>query len=277
MAVIVVGGDCATTTTMAIAAGWPHGERRIGDVHQEVVVVEADPSGGSLAAWLDSPLSPSLTTVVTALHQGVTTGANPLTQWSTIDVMIRRSASGLQFVPAPFRSREARGAISEADLTFFPLLGSVDHTIALLDVGRIDPLRLPTSLPVADLTVVVHRQDSSSAPAATVRLERLAETLEALRDAGQRVALGVIGDEPFSLSEVVEFTAPNGPAWTLSPDPLSAAVLAGHAGVSRRRLARLPLMRSTAHVAADLDRLVTAPMRASTAIEDPRLAEGGVA
>lgn len=277
MAVIVVGGDCATTTAVALAAGWPDRERPIGDIHREVVLVEADPSGGSLAAWLDTPLSPSLSTVVTTLHQRITTGSTAPTQWSTIDAMIRRSASGVRFVPAPFRTREARGAISEADLTLFPLLAGNDRVIALVDVGRIDPFRLPASVQVADLTVVVHRQDTSSAPAATVRLERLAETLEVLQDEGRRVALGVIGDAPFSLAEVVEFTAPNGPAWTLSPDPLSAAVLAGRAGVSSRRLGRLPLMRSTAHAAGDLDRLVIGSALASPAVEDPHLAGGDVA
>ena len=250
MTTIVIGGDCATTTMLALAAGWP-------DEHAtEVVAVEADPTGGSLAAWLDTPLSPSLSAIVTNLHHTVSNGATPATQWSAIEAMIRRSAAGVRFVPAPFRVREARGAVHEADLAFLPLLATAPQVVALVDVGRIDPLRLSGPVPAAELTVVVHRQDTSSAPAATVRLERLAETVAALHDAGNVVAVALIGDDPFSLDEVVEFTSPNGPAWELAPDPLSAAVLAGRSGVSARRLARLPLMRSAARAAADLARLV---------------------
>ena len=55
MTIVAVIGDCTTTTCIALAAGWP-GRRRL--------VLEADPSGGSLAGWLDTPSSPSLATIV---------------------------------------------------------------------------------------------------------------------------------------------------------------------------------------------------------------------
>ena len=268
---IVIGGDGATTTALALAAGWPDTAPDGPGTDRDVVVVEADPSGGSLAAWLDTPLSPSMSSVVTALHHGASTGATRQTQWSTIDTMIRRSPSGVRFVPAPYRTREARGAISEAELSFFSLLGDVDHTVALVDVGRIDPLRLPPATRRADLTLVVHRQDPSSAPAATVRLERLAETIETLRDAGAPVGLALVGEHPFSLDEVVDFASPDGPAWSLALDPLSAAVLAGRTGVSTRRLGRLPLMRSAARVASELGHIVRPHHESGT------LANGGAA
>jgi hypothetical protein len=272
LSLIVIGGDAVTTTVLALAAGWPEPPPDdLADGGVEVVVVEADPSGGSLAAWLDTSLSPSLSSVVTALHQGSSTGATRPTQWSTIDTMVRRSTAGVRFIPAPFRAREARGAIGEADLSLFPLLAALDHTVALVDVGRLDPLRLPTAVRHADLTVVVHRQDSSSAAAATVRLERLAETTEALRDAGVTVALALVGEDPFPLGEVADFASPGGPAFSLAPDALSAAVLAGRTGVSSRRLARLPLMRSAAHGATELARLVRPPQRSEA------FANGGAA
>jgi hypothetical protein len=268
MALIVVGGDGATTSALALAAGWPEPDTNEPDSDGvDLVVVEADPTGGSLAAWFDTPLSPSLSSVVTALHQGSTSGATRLNQWSTVDTMIRRSAAGIRFIPAPFRTREARGAISEADLSLFPLLAGLDHTVALVDVGRIDPLRLPPAVRHAVLTVVVHRQDASSAPAATVRLERLAETTEALCDTGADVGLALVGEDPFPLDEVVDFARPTGSAHSLALDPLSAAVLAGRTGVSSRRLARLPLMRSAGRAAADLARLVASRPRAGTFVD----------
>ena len=50
MTVIGVVGDAATTTSVALAVGWP------GD--DDVLVIEADPNGGSLAGWLDTPVTP---------------------------------------------------------------------------------------------------------------------------------------------------------------------------------------------------------------------------
>lgn len=268
MTLIVVGGDGATTSAVALAAGWPEPDANEPDsVGVDVVVVEADPTGGSLAAWLDTPLSPSLSSVVTALHQGSTSGATRPSQWSTVDTMIRRSAAGIRFIPAPFRTREASGAIGEAERSLFPLLAALEHTVALVDVGRMDPLRLPPAVRHADLTVVVHRQDASSAPAATVRLERLAETTEALCDAGADVGLALVGDTPFSLDEVVDFARPTEAAHSLAFDPLSAAVLAGRTGVSTRRLTRLPLMRSAARAASDLAQLVESRSRAGAFVD----------
>ncbi|WP_040494419.1 hypothetical protein [Ilumatobacter nonamiensis] len=255
MTTIVLGGDCSTTTALAIAAGWP---TSFDEADLPMVVVEADPTGGSLAAWLDTPLNPSLSSVVTALRQADSSGATPTTTDSAVDALIRRSSSGVRFIPAPFRTREARGVIAEADGAAFPLLSEREDLLALVEVGRLDPLRLPGALRSATFCLMVHRQDSSSAAAATVRLERLAETVAALGDTGRRVGLAVIGDAPFGLDEIVDFVAPSDGAWVLPVDPLSAAVLAGRSGVSARRLARLPLMRSTALIAADLHSVVTA-------------------
>jgi len=253
MTTIVVGGDCATTSTLAIAAGWP---TSFDEVPRTSVVVEADPSGGSLAAWLDTPLSPSLSAVVTALRQTESSGAAASTTKSAIDPMVRRSSSGVRFIPAPFRAREARGVVAEAESVAFPLLEDRDDLVALVEVGRFDPLKLPGALRSTAFCLVTHRQDSSSASAATVRLERLAETVAALRDTGQRVGLAVIGDTPFGLDEIVEFVAPDDASWVIPVDPLAAAVLAGRSGVSARRLARLPLMRATSEIAADLNTLI---------------------
>lgn len=279
MALIAIGGDATTTTTLALAAGWPErasggheddatAEKHGGDTaDHDVVVIEADPSGGSLAAWLDTPLSPSLSALVTSLHQAAGSGSTPASMRTSVDTMIRRSASGIRFIPAPFRSREARGAVNEADQTLFPLLAAADHLVGLVDVGHIDPLRIPASTRHADLVILVHRQATASAPAATVRLERLAETVDALRTTGHEVAIAVIGDEPFPLDEVVGFAAPGARAWTIAVDELAAQVLAGRSGVSAKRLARLPLLRSAARLAADLATVATKPTPTSMQVE----------
>jgi hypothetical protein len=56
MGTIAVLGDHATTTTLAIAAMWT--------AEPAPIVIEADASGGSLAAWLGVPVNPSLSTIV---------------------------------------------------------------------------------------------------------------------------------------------------------------------------------------------------------------------
>ena len=43
MAIVAVVGDTCTTTTVALASAWP--------LSSEALIVEADPSGGDLAAW----------------------------------------------------------------------------------------------------------------------------------------------------------------------------------------------------------------------------------
>lgn len=265
MTTIVLGGDGVTTSALAIAAGWP--QPSVGEVERSTVVVEADPSGGSLAAWLDTPLSPSVSSVVTALRTAGSSGAVGSADRAIVTSMIRHSPAGVRFIPAPFRTREARRAVAEAETALFPILAD-DDIVALVDVGRIDPVRLPGAVRSADGCIVTHRQDSSSASAATVRLERLAETVAALIDAGQRVGLAVIGDAPFGLDEIVAFVGPNDTSWALPVDPLAAAVLAGRTGVSARRLARLPLMRSTADIAADVHARLT-PTEAAAAEHGP--------
>ena len=55
MALLAIGGDAATTTSLALAAGWPNRvadatAAATGQASADIVVIEADPSGGSLAA-----------------------------------------------------------------------------------------------------------------------------------------------------------------------------------------------------------------------------------
>lgn len=260
MTAVALVGDCTTTTAVALATAWPDSESA---ADQDVIVVEIDPRGGSLAAWLDTPLSPSLSTVVTTLHQTAATGSAARPAWNSIDAMIRRSPAGVRFIPAPFRSIEARRAVIEAEHALLPLLARVPHASVLLDVGPIDPANPPAAADHADITVVCHRLDTSSAPAATVRLERMAESVEALRNGGRDVAVIVIGDDPFPLDEVLHFVAPGARGWQLAVDTLAAAVLAGRTGVSARRLRRLPLIRSATRIASDLATMLEPNARTS--------------
>lgn len=238
MSLIALVGDCTTTTSLAIAASWI----------DEVVILEADRSGGSLTAWLDTPATPSLATIV----------ANAPVSRSTIESMTQNSSAGVRFIAAPIRARAAATAIDEAAKMVFPEFASPEHPVVLADVGRnmsID--RAPAILRLSELIVVCHRQEPASTAASTVRLDRLAEFIETLVPLGIPMMLTIIGSDPFDPDEIARFidtTSPDALIGTslLPNDPLSAAVLAGRTGVSAKRLRRLPLMRSASDIAATL-------------------------
>ncbi len=254
MTIVAVIGDCTTTTCIALAAGWPDGG---------VFVLEADPSGGSLAGWLDTPSSPSLATIVANIGGRDATGGSVM---STVSAMTQRSASGISFIAAPLRALPARRAIEEAAGAVVPALAS-SGVVVLADVGRRQPGDIPSAIVgSAAATLVVHRQHAASAAAEAVRLERLVELVERLAATARTLTLAVVGNDPFEPAEIAQHVDASVPGAladvvTLADDPLAAAVLAGRAGVSANRLRRLPLMRSAASAAS---RLATGSRMTST-------------
>lgn len=256
MTVVALIGDCTTTTALALVAAWP--------ADDDVVIVEADRSGGSLAAWLDTPASPTLSAIVASAGSA---GA-PLT-WGSIEPHVNRSLSGVRFIATPVRSLEANRAVAEANAAVFPLLARVDAPTCIADLGRHSAAERPPLLAaLAETIVVVHRQREASAAASGVRLERCAELVESLEATGVPIVLAVIGDRPFDLAEIERYVSADGgrdvTACRVADDSLAAAVLAGRRGVSRRRLARLPLMRSMRRLAA----AVTPPVDPVAATSD---------
>ncbi|MDX2381574.1 MAG: hypothetical protein QNM02_17660 [Acidimicrobiia bacterium] len=264
-------GDRTTTTTLAVAVAWngtdrnwtpwnrtPRNRTTDGETAQDAprapLVVEVDPAGGSLAAWLDMSTNPSLSTVVAqggALHR------------DDLEPLIRTSPRGLQIIPAPVRSREANRAVDEASHGLLQTLADDVHRTALLDVGRLVPSSgVPSTVHGASAIVLCHRQEPASARAAAVRLERLAESVELLAHLDRPLTIVLIGDQPYGGHEIIDYllgdesriaTAIAIPRLIPLPDdPLCAAVLAGRVGVSTRRLGRLPLMRAARALAAHL-------------------------
>lgn len=118
---------------------------------------------------------------------------------------------------------------------------------------------MPSALRHAAFTILCHRQHPASPAAASARIERLAEAIEAAAETGTDLGVAVIGNEPFDAAEIGDHVAPGNPRWDIALDPLAAAVLAGRPGVSARRFARLPLIRSTRRIATDLVAFLDAP------------------
>ena len=258
MTVVAVVGDVATTTALALTTSWPRRPCAESDGSgppaqaREPLLVEADPDGGSLAAWLGVPAAPSLSTLVTtARHEGEGVA------WSLVEAHARRTPRGPTVVSAPVRAVEANRAVAEAVRTVFPVPSSAPCDV-IVDAGRLRSPGPPAVASVADTVVLCHRQEHASTPAAGVRIGRLLDQAETI-GGRPRLVLAVLGSVPYGAGEIAELVGDRiGQAIdhaSLAVDPLAAAVLAGRAGVSARRLARLPLLRSTARLA----RLVAMP------------------
>ena len=239
----------------ALAATWPTGNPDPTDV----LVLEADPSGGSLAGWLDTPNSPTLGTIIRTPRRG----RRPAATMSTIESMVLTSdpvcvSSLRRPVRSPPAGRSRRRRPPSSRRWRRPA-----RLVALTDLGR---GRIDESRPILDtaaVVVVTHRQARTSAAAEAVRLERLIESVELV---GAPIVLGVIGTDPFDPTEIIEFVSASVPdavadSFVLAEDALAAAVLAGRTGVSARRLARLPLMRSARTAARRLNAARVLPHR----------------
>ena len=243
MAIVAVAGDVCTTTAVALACAW-----RVAD---DVVLVECDPSGGDLAAWFDMPATPSLSTVVTRMHDGT---------WPDVERFTRLADTGIRLVPAPSRAGEAGQAVAESTRTLVPVLVGLRSPITIADTGGLHPSS-PAHPFVASaaVNVVVHRQAPQSSRAAAVRLQRLAEQLEALAASPSTLIVAIVGAAPFDIGEIESFLVGSVGANAivgLPVDAMTAAVYGGHTGVSGRRLARLPLARAARDLASLAERSV---------------------
>jgi hypothetical protein len=233
MSLVAVVGDMTTTTSVLLAAGWP--------AIEEPFVLELDPHGGTLAAWLDLPVEPSLSAAVTRAPDGA---------WPVVASMVRSSATHVRVLPAPVSAREAERAVAEAD-PIVATLAALDDVVAIADVGPLDLSGpAPRAVRFADLVLVVHRQRAASPRASAVRVQRLAETWAAVRRAAidpSLVGLVLVGDDPFDIEEIGGFLgAPLGALLDPLPvDDLAAAVVAGRPGVPAKRFDRLPLVRAS--------------------------------
>jgi MinD-like ATPase involved in chromosome partitioning or flagellar assembly len=243
VAIVAVAGDLTTTTSVALAAGWP--------VTDDTLLVEADPAGGDLAAWFDLPVTPSLSTIVTRVVDGA---------WPDIEQHTRLASNGLRLVPAPAGAAEAAQAVGESARALVPSLAALRSPVTIADVGRLPSTSASHPfLGAAAAVVLVHRQAPQSARAAAVRLQRLADQLVGLTASPTPVVVAVVGERPFDLSEIERFlldAAGVASLVGLPDDPLAAAVFAGRTGVSARRLARLPLVRAARDLADVVERSV---------------------
>jgi hypothetical protein len=232
VSLIGVVGDGCTTTALGIAAMWPP--------HESCVVVEFDPAGGCLGAWLDLPRSPGLADVVAA----TTPGSMP-----AIEASVQRAVSGTDVLLAPSRAVEAAAVVNAAGSSVLPVVAAVGSPVFIADGGRLRGALSPLTVR-SSVVVIAHRQNAGSAAAATVGLERVADLTSLLAVRAIPTVVALIGERPYTSAEVAEFVDAD-TVVGVAHDPWAAAVLAGRAG-SAVRLRRSPLMRSFAQLAMEL-------------------------
>lgn len=229
MSLVAVVGECASTTAVALAAGWPAGER--------VVLAELDPAGGVMSAWLDVPRSPGLSELV---------ASNAAGSWPVIESMVQCCPSGLEVLVGPSRAVEAAATVGAAGL-MLPVVSALGSVVVIADGGRLRGT-LSALTVQAGLVVVVHRQHPGSAAAATAGLERVGELCSLLSVRSIPFVVALVGDEPYGGDEVAAFVGAD-LLVELAVDPWAAAVLAGRAA-SPARLKRSALAKSAAGLAA---------------------------
>ena len=217
-----------TTTVVAVGHVWP--------ARRGVVVVEADPAGGDLAARHGLPVQPGLATLAAA-------GRRALSPELVADHTQR--VGGLPVLVAPPTATPSRAALEVLGPPFGPTLARMEADV-LVDLGRLDPAS--PALPLArgaDLLVVVARPTVVELPRVTTRVAELAAE-------GCQVALVLVGEvsplhrERYPADEVADVV--DVPVLgTLADDPQSAALLSGQAS-NTRSMARSLLVRSARDV-----------------------------
>ncbi|HSB88030.1 MAG TPA: hypothetical protein VLD86_17080 [Ilumatobacteraceae bacterium] len=254
MSTVAVIGEGCTTTALGLAAAWHRDE--------PCIVVELDPAGGCLSAWLDLPRAPGLAEAV---------AASPSPAWPDIHAAVQTSVAGIDVIVAPTRPVEAAAVVHAAARAVLPVLAALESPVVIADGGRSRGV-VSTLMSNAAVVVISHRQHAGSAAAATLGLERVADLVSLLSARSIPTVVALIGQRPYSTGEVSEFVEADAVV-ELADDPWAAAVFAGRAG-SAVRLRRSALMRSLADLASVVSALFRRDSPPVLALPPDLLVEG---
>lgn len=212
---------------VALAARWPD--------DRTLLVVEADPAGGDLAARLGLDRQPGLMALAADGRRELT----PEMVWKQTQPLA--GAASAQVLTGPVSAEQAGAALSALGSRFARLMAELDGVDVLADCGRLDPASPATPLVrAADLVIVVARP---SAP----QLQHLAALVTSL-GSGVPVALVLVGDRPYGVVEAGRAVGAE-PLGTIAHDARAADLLAGASGSPR--LLRVSALLRTARTAAE--------------------------
>ena len=241
--------SCAVTTlALCLASTWPSRSDSSG---RRVLLVEADPAGGTLAAVSGWAAEPSLVSLAAAARRG---GEAALV-WEHCQGL----PGGEAALAAPGGAEQAAGALGML-AGLLGCLGGLDADV-VVDCGRLDPASPALSLwERADRAVLAVRPRLAD-------LAALATWLEGRPPGGDRLGLVVVGDGPYPDAEITDALGVEVLA-RLPWDPAAAAALAT-VPASARQLRLAPLVRAgrslADRLAADLARLAAADGTSMTA------------
>jgi hypothetical protein len=240
------GAPGATTISLGIASTW----RRRG----AVVLVEADPDGGCVAARLGLSQEPGLGTLAAA-------GRHELSE-HLLAQHLQGAPGGLAVVVAPSSPAHARSALRALEGTLGRALAGLRSAQVVVDLGRLDAESPALALAGwADRVLFVAEPTLEGADALAVRLAELG-------DLRRRASLVSVGEGPYISEEIAGVLAIE-PAGRLPRDPRSAELLWRSPEQAAR--SRRPLLRALAQMGDHL-----APSESSaTAYEGERAEDPG--
>ena len=243
MSVVAIGAvrSCgATTVALGLAATWP--------AHRRVLLVEADPAGGTLAAAAGLPAEPSLVSLAAAVRR---TDAVELAITHT-----HALPGGAPVLTAPATAEQSERAL--ALLTrFLGRLGEIDADI-VLDCGRLGPLAEATAnegpprtnterFLAADVAIIVTRAQLPDLHALGGFLDQ--PRLSTARRDG-RLHLVLVGSGPYGDGEIAEVLG--APVVARLPFEANTAIALATTSADARELRRNPLVRELRSLAVSL-------------------------
>jgi MinD-like ATPase involved in chromosome partitioning or flagellar assembly len=233
------GAPGVTTAAVALGAVWP----------RRVLLVEADPAGGDLAARFHLPPEPNLVSLGMVARRGQLT---PEQVWGHT----QRLPRGLAVLTGLRAGDQARG-LGRLWSLLPQALPQLDADV-LVDCGR-----LAADTPTEDLVRRAEVVVLLARPTVEGVLH-LANRLEALGRLGVAAEVVLVGEQPFDRAGVQQALAGEGITarvrGVLADDPRGAAMLCGQPGRERWLERASPLVRSARSLADDLlERLAPTP------------------
>ena len=230
----VKGSPGVTTTVLALASVWP--------TSQHLIVAELDPAGGDLATRFGQSFEPGVISLAAA--------ARRISGSATVTEHCQQVLGGVDVLVSPASPDQVNAA-----------LRLLDDRRVWAELRSNDPLILADCGRLGDESTVAHLVQASSLLVLLARpllneLHHLHARLPALHTLAERMVLVLVGNGPYSVSEVAD-TLSIEVLGSLPSDPDSAGILGGAPG-SRRALARLPLLRAASALVEQLQ-TTTAP------------------